>query len=97
MGANWDSINEGDELAPQNETVKLLNLVQYSAGSGDFNPLHHDYNFPQSKQIGSIIIHGRCKYAKLDSLPWLRFTKLEPMLLRGLQLRIPRNRNNGCC
>jgi acyl dehydratase len=39
--------------------------VKYAAGSGDFNPLHHDYNFFQSQAIGSIIVHGRFKYATL--------------------------------
>ena len=43
-------------------------LVQWAAGSGDFNPLHHDFNFPQSKQIGSVIVHGRFKYAGLGEL-----------------------------
>jgi len=42
--------------------------VKYAAGSGDFNPLHHDYQFPQSKQLGSIIVHGRFKYAALGEL-----------------------------
>jgi acyl dehydratase len=43
-------------------------LVKYAAGSGDFNPLHHDFQFPQSKQLGSIIVHGRFKYAALGEL-----------------------------
>ncbi len=46
----------------------MTQLVKYAAGSGDFNPLHHDYNFPQAKQIGSIIVHGRFKYASLGEL-----------------------------
>ncbi|MEO7435861.1 MAG: MaoC/PaaZ C-terminal domain-containing protein [Candidatus Binatia bacterium] len=60
----------------------MTQLVQYSAGSGDFNPLHHDFQFPQSKQLGSIIVHGRFKYAALGELVsnWLghagRITKI---------------------
>lgn len=46
----------------------LTQLVKYAAGSGDFNPLHHDYNFYQSKKIGGIIVHGRFKYASLGEL-----------------------------
>ena len=46
----------------------VTQLVKYSAGSGDFNPLHHDFQFPQSKQLGSIIVHGRFKYAALGEL-----------------------------
>jgi acyl dehydratase len=63
--ARFDDIHEGDVLPEMRKTPTLQTLVKYSAGSGDFNPLHHDYNFPQAKQIGSIIVHGRFKYASL--------------------------------
>jgi acyl dehydratase len=64
----FDDINEGDTLPELRKTPTLQTLVKYSAGSGDFNPLHHDYNFAQAKQIGSIIVHGRFKYASLGEL-----------------------------
>jgi acyl dehydratase len=62
---SWDSIKEGDELPRVEKKIGLTQLVKYAAGSGDFNPLHYDYNFRQAKQIGSIIVHGRFKYATL--------------------------------
>lgn len=65
MGATWDSINEGDALPELMKNPGVTQLVKYAAGSGDFNPLHHDYNFIQSKALGSIIVHGRFKYAVL--------------------------------
>ena len=68
MAISWESIQEGDELPELRKTPTLIDLVRYSAGSGDFNPLHHDYNFPQSKMIGTIIVHGRYKYAALGEL-----------------------------
>ena len=68
MATTWESINEGDELQELRKTPSLTDLVRYSAGSGDFNPLHHDYNFPQSKLLGTIIVHGRYKYAALGEL-----------------------------
>jgi acyl dehydratase len=73
MAANWDSINDGDSLPELSKAPGVTQLVKYAAGSGDFNPLHHDYNFPQAKQLGSIIIHGRFKYASLGQLvsDWL--------------------------
>lgn len=61
----FDDIREGDALPEMRKTPTLQTLVKYSAGGGDFNPLHHDYSFPQAKQIGSIIVHGRFKYATL--------------------------------
>ena len=56
MSLTWDSIREGDDLPVLKKKPTVTQLVKYAAGSGDFNPLHHDYNFPQSKLIGSIIV-----------------------------------------
>lgn len=73
MAVTWESIKEGDTLPEIKKTPGVTQLVKYAAGSGDFNPLHHDYNFPQSQMIGSIILHGRFKYASLGELvsDWL--------------------------
>ena len=68
MAVTWDSIQEGDELGPLDKTPGVTELVKYAAGGGDFNPLHHDYSFPQAKALGSIIVHGRFKYAALGEL-----------------------------
>ena len=68
MGATWNTVNEGDKLPELRKKPGVTQLVKYAAGGGDFNPLHHDYNFPQAKQIGSIIVHGRFKYASLGEL-----------------------------
>ncbi len=64
----WETINEGDALPELRKKPGVTQLVKYAAGSGDFNPLHHDFNFPQAKQLGSIIVHGRFKYAALGEL-----------------------------
>jgi acyl dehydratase len=73
MAVTWETLREGDELAELRKRPGVTQLVKYAAGSGDFNPLHHDYRFPQAKAIGSIIIHGRFKYASLGELvsDWL--------------------------
>ena len=68
MSITWDSINEGDVLPELKKKPGVTQLVKYAAGSGDFNPLHHDYNYFQSQAIGSIIVHGRFKYASLGEL-----------------------------
>lgn len=65
---SWETINPGDELPPLRKCPNLQQLVKYAAGSGDFNPLHFDADFPQAKQIGSVIVHGRFKYAALGEL-----------------------------
>ena len=73
MALSWESIKEGDELPELRKKPGVTQLVKYAAGSGDFNPLHHDFAFPQSKAIGSIIVHGRFRYASLGQLvsDWL--------------------------
>ena len=68
MPMQWDNFKEGDAIPELKKSPGVSQLVKYSAGGGDFNPLHHDYNFPQSKAIGSIIAHGRFKYASLGEL-----------------------------
>lgn len=68
MTVSWETVKEGDQLAELRKRPDVPHLVKYAAGSGDFNPLHYDYSFPQAKQIGSIIVHGRFKYAALGEL-----------------------------
>ena len=68
MATHLGCDREGEALPPLDKEPGVTQLVKYAAGSGDFNPLHHDYQFPQSKQIGSIIVHGRFKYAALGEL-----------------------------
>ena len=68
MPLDWNSFEEGDAIPELKKAPGVTQLVKYSAGGGDFNPLHHDFNFPQSKMIGSVIIHGRFKYAALGEV-----------------------------
>lgn len=55
----------GDRLPTLTRTPDREALVKYAAGSGDFNPLHFDADFPQVKEIGTNIVHGRLKYAAM--------------------------------
>lgn len=69
-------VQVGDELPAVRKAPGRLQLVQYAAGSGDFNPLHYDADFPQARQIGDNIVHGRMKYASLGECVsnWLGHT-----------------------
>ena len=66
-------LSVGDELPPLSKTLDRSQLVKYAAGSGDFNPLHFDPEFPQAAAIGDNIVHGRLKYAAMGQLvsDWL--------------------------
>ena len=86
------SVNVGDALPTLNKAPSRLQLVQYAAGSGDFNPLHFDPDFPQAQQIGDNIVHGRMKYACLGELvsDWLGHTgwvKSIACQYRGMDMR----------
>lgn len=61
-------VNVGDPLPELVKAPDRSQLVKYAAGSGDFNPLHFDPDFPQAQQIGDNIVHGRMKYACLGEL-----------------------------
>ena len=65
---NFAQVNVGDELPQVVKTPGRRELVQYAAGSGDFNPLHYDTQFPQAKALGDNIVHGRMKFAVLGEL-----------------------------
>ena len=69
-------VTVGDALPEIAKAPGRLQLVQYAAGSGDFNPLHFDPDFPQAQQLGGNIVHGRMKYASLGELVsnWLAHT-----------------------
>jgi acyl dehydratase len=91
MTVRWESIAAGDALPELRKCPDVPQLVKYAAGSGDFNPLHYDSTFPQAQQIGSIIVHGRFKYAALGELVsnWLAHAgriKLLSCQYRGMDM-----------
>jgi acyl dehydratase len=89
---NFADVNVGDTLPELTKTPDRSQLVKYAAGSGDFNPLHFDPDFPQARQIGDNIVHGRMKYASLGELVsnWLGHSGWIASLAcqyRGMDLR----------
>ena len=58
-------VSVGDRLPSLEKAPDREALVKYAAGGGDFNPLHFDADFPQAKEIGTNIVHGRMKYAAM--------------------------------
>ena len=64
----FDEVTVGDEIPSLTKAPDRSQLVKYAAGSGDFNPLHSDPDFPQAREIGDNIVHGRMKYASLGEM-----------------------------
>jgi acyl dehydratase len=63
----FEDVTVGQEIAPIKISPDKQQLVKFAAGSGDFNPLHFDENFPLLKPMGLTenIVHGRFKYAQV--------------------------------
>ena len=63
----FEDVKEGQELPEIRISPDKQQLVKFAAGSGDFNPLHFDENFPMLKPMGLTenIVHGRFKYAQV--------------------------------
>ena len=66
----FEDVKDGQELPAIKIAPDKQQLVKFAAGSGDFNPLHFDENFPMLKPMGltSTIVHGRFKYAQVGRL-----------------------------
>jgi acyl dehydratase len=66
----FEDVKEGQELPAIKIAPDKQQLVKFAAGSGDFNPLHFDENFPMLKPMGLTenIVHGRFKYAQIGRL-----------------------------
>ena len=66
----FEDVKEGQELPEIKIAPDKQQLVKFAAGSGDFNPLHFDENFPMMKAMGisDNIVHGRFKYAQVGRL-----------------------------
>jgi acyl dehydratase len=66
----FEDVSEGQELPEIKISPDKQQLVKFAAGSGDFNPLHFDENFPMLKPMGlqENIVHGRFKYAQVGRL-----------------------------
>ncbi len=63
----FEDVQEGQALPEIKIAPDKQQLVKFAAGSGDFNPLHFDENFPMLKPMGlsENIVHGRFKYAQV--------------------------------
>lgn len=57
----WDDIEEGAEIALENEEMSSQRLVVWAAASGDFYQIHYDDGFAENNRLPGIIVHGALK------------------------------------
>jgi acyl dehydratase len=55
----FDSVEVGQQIPSETQTIEQADLVRYAGASGDFNPLHWDPEFAAGvSPTGGIIAHG---------------------------------------
>jgi hypothetical protein len=57
----WEDVEVGSEVSPLSKVGTSQMLVKWAGASGDFNPLHYEYDFAASQGVGKPIIHGALK------------------------------------
>jgi acyl dehydratase len=57
----WDDVEEGAEIALENEEMESQRLVVWAAASGDFYQIHFDDGFAKNNRLPDIIVHGALK------------------------------------
>lgn len=58
MGKYYEEFTIGEEFVSSGRTVTETDVMLFSGISGDYNPLHTDYEFGKTTQFGECIAHG---------------------------------------
>jgi hypothetical protein len=57
----WEDVDVGTEGTPVRKIATTQKLVMWAGASGDFNPLHYQESFAQSRGMPAVLVHGRLK------------------------------------
>jgi len=57
----WEDIDVGTEVTNIPKIASTQKLVMWAGASGDFNPLHYQESFAQTRGMENILVHGRLK------------------------------------
>jgi len=57
----WEDVDVGTEVTPISKIATTQMLAMWAGASGDFNPLHYQESFAQSRGMPSVLVHGRLK------------------------------------
>ncbi len=55
----YEDVAQGDEITPLIKQPTTRQLVMWAGASGDYNPIHYDKDFAQSKGLPGVIVHGQ--------------------------------------
>ena len=68
MGQYFEDLNPGDAFTTPARTVTEADVVQFAGLSGDYNPIHTDYEFCRETPFGRPIAHGLLTLSILTGL-----------------------------
>jgi acyl dehydratase len=58
MGRYYEEFTRGDRFTTISRTVSPQDLWVFSNISGDFNPIHHDFDYMKMHKLGAPVAHG---------------------------------------
>jgi acyl dehydratase len=64
----YEDITVGSEITPLVRQPTTRQLVMWAGASGDYNPIHYDQDFAQSRGLPGVIVHGQLVFSFLGQL-----------------------------
>lgn len=64
----YEDVTVGEEIPSLCKQPTTRQLVMWAGASGDYNPIHYDKDFAQSRGLSGVIVHGQLVYCFLGQL-----------------------------
>lgn len=64
----YQDVSLGDEVTPLAKQPTTRQLVMWAGAVGDYQPIHYDKDFAQSRGLSGVIVHGQLVGAFLGQL-----------------------------
>jgi acyl dehydratase len=64
----FEDIAEGSDITPLVKQPTTRQLVMWAGASGDYNPLHYDKDYAQSRGLSGVVVPGQLVCAFLGQL-----------------------------
>jgi acyl dehydratase len=79
----------GGELQPLAKSASRLDIVRYSAASGDWNPIHWDHSSAVAAGVGGVIAHGLLAASWLTQAGARYSSRPDPVATLDVRFRLP--------
>ena len=65
---HYEDVAVGGEITPLVKQPTTMQLVMWAGASGDYNPIHYDKDFAQSRGLSGVIVPGQLTGAFLGQM-----------------------------